>query len=285
MNLDSLFPVGTTTNPTLAGYTLVGAEVIVYTAMAGTIVDVTKPGNTYSATANGTLALSNASPTAGTRTRVKITADTSTRTLVIPQTWSTNRNGYITSVAVPANGSLNMLLEYTGARWESSGDPVGTTGSGDFMLATGPSFSIGENAPIAMPELLSAPNKYAGITETGIAGETLAFGEANYLKSSDARWWKTLNSAQATAGSVRLGVCVVGANAGGTITNLILGKIKSGSYALTVGAPVYLASSAGSVTPSLPQTNGNVVRVVGFGGGTTNSLYWNPSNEYLVYQA
>jgi hypothetical protein len=284
MNLDSLFPVGTTNNPTLAGYTLVGSEVIVYTAMAGTIVDVTKPGNTYSATANGTLALSNAAPTAGTRTRVKITADTSTRTLVIPQTWSTNRNGYITSIAVPANGSLSMLLEYTGARWESSGDPVGTTGTGDFVLSTGPAITLGENVPLVMPATLSAPNKYAGITETGVAGETLAFGEANYLRSSDARWWKTANSSQSTAGSVRLGLCVVGASAGGAITNLLLGKVKSGSYNLPVGGPVYLASSAGSITPSLPLTNGATIRVIGFGGGTVNELYFNPSTDYLVYQ-
>lgn len=284
MNLDSLFPVGTTNNPTLSGYTLVGSEVIVYTAMAGTIVDVTKAGNTYSATANGTLAYSNAAPTAGTRTRVKITADTSTRTLVIPQTWSTNRNGYITSLPVPANGSLSLLLEYTGARWESYGDPIGTTGTGDFMLATGPTFSLGENAPIAMPGALSGVNKYAGITETGTAGETLYFGEPTYLKATDARWWKAFNTSQATAGSVRVAICVGPGSAGGVITNLLLGAVRSASYNLAVGAPAYIGSTAGSVTPSLPSANLSTIRVIGFGGGTSNALYFNPSNDYVVYQ-
>jgi hypothetical protein len=122
-------------NPTLSGYTLTGAEVISWTATTGSVVRVDRPGNTYVATTGtGTLSYSNMTPTAGTRTRVKISADLSDRTVYMPSTWSLSRGGFITSVGVPSNATLALMLEYTGARWEVYGDPISVNTTGSFLL-------------------------------------------------------------------------------------------------------------------------------------------------------
>lgn len=130
-------------NPTLEGYTQTKAEVIPYTAIAvGSIgtVNVTLPANIFAATysGSGTLYYSNNTPTPGTRTRLKIAADSSERRVVIPQTWSFVRNSLIDSLSVPANGTLATLVEYTGARWEIYGDPAPTVGSGSYVLSPYP---------------------------------------------------------------------------------------------------------------------------------------------------
>lgn len=143
----TLFASPTITNPTLSGYTQTAAEVISYTAMSALQVNVGRPGNTKSITGDATFTFSNNTPSAGTRTRVKITADSFERIVTIPSCWSTNRNSTITSIKVPANGTLTLLFEYTGTRWEVYGDPVITAGTGPFELGNNSrvlSFGLGD---------------------------------------------------------------------------------------------------------------------------------------------
>lgn len=136
-------------NPTLVGYTLTGSAVITYTAMPALEVNVALPGNTKSITGDVTFTYSNNTPTAGTQTRVKITADGTNRTVTIPSTWSLARGGNITSLLVPASTTLAVMLEYTGARWEIYGDPVATTGAGSYVLADSGALTGTPTAPTA----------------------------------------------------------------------------------------------------------------------------------------
>jgi hypothetical protein len=115
---------GTTLSASAAG--LAEPLVMPSTAMAALEIDVTKFVNTKSISADSTMTFSNATPTAGTRTEVKVTADSTARTLTIPSSYSFARNALITTVLIPANATISLAFEYTGARWEVYGDPVGS---------------------------------------------------------------------------------------------------------------------------------------------------------------
>ena len=114
-----------------------GLLFVKFTAMAAAAVDMTKAGNTYSATSDATLTYSAATPTAGTSTILRITADATDRTLTIPTTWSLARGGNITTLLVPASTTLQVRLQYLSSRWEILGDPPATTGVGNYLLSYG----------------------------------------------------------------------------------------------------------------------------------------------------
>jgi len=124
---------GTTLSASASGL----AEPIVMpsTVMPALAIDVTKFVNTKSITADSTMTFSNATPTAGTRTEVRVTTDATARTLTIPSSYSYARNALITSVLIPASSTISLALEYTGTRWEVYGDPVDTTGTGSYVLS------------------------------------------------------------------------------------------------------------------------------------------------------
>jgi len=108
------------------------------TVMPALAIDVTKFVNTKSISADSTMTFSNATPTAGTRTELRVTVDSTARTLTIPSSYSYARNSLITTVLIPASSTTSLSFEYTGSRWEVYGDPVLTTGTGNYVLATSP---------------------------------------------------------------------------------------------------------------------------------------------------
>ena len=149
---------------------------------------------------------------------------------------------------------------------------TGTTAlNGDLQLA--------ENVSILLDAALSADGKWSGICESGVCGETIAFGEICYFKAADSRWWKTDADAEATSGPVKLAVCVVTGTAGDTRTFMLEGKVNAASLypTLTIGAPVYLSGTSGNITNTYP-TSG-FVRYIG-SGNTADELYFNPSWKY-----
>jgi hypothetical protein len=115
---------GTTLSASAAG--LAEPLIMPSTVMPALEIDVTKFSNTKSISANSTMTFSNATPTAGTRTEVKVTADSTARTLTIPSSYSFARNALITTVLIPANATVSLAFDYTGSRWEVYGDPVGS---------------------------------------------------------------------------------------------------------------------------------------------------------------
>jgi hypothetical protein len=104
----------------------------------------------------------------------------------------------------------------------------------------------------------------SGVVDPGVAGETLAFGDAAYYEVTTSRWWKTDADAAATAGPVRVAICLTAASAAGAIVLLDLGYIELSSWSwATVGAPVYLSGTAGALTLTAPTGTGKIVRPVG----------------------
>lgn len=143
---------------------------------------------------------------------------------------------------------------------------------------------LAEGASIALDPTLSADGTYSGMTISGTAGATLAFGDVVYLAAVDSRWELADASAAATAGSVLVGFCVLAAAADGDPTVILLkGNIRADTAfpALTISAPVYISATAGDVTTTAPSTTDEVVRVLGF-GLTADSMIVDVSPDYIT---
>ena len=119
-------PTTPITDGVLKGTTSVQAPFVdTMTTMGSTAVDFNNPVNTYAANSDATLTYSNGA-TAGKKTVLRITADSSTRTITIPSTYSLTNGASITSIVVPASGTVQVLLQYVtspSTRYEITGDP------------------------------------------------------------------------------------------------------------------------------------------------------------------
>ena len=157
------------------------------------------------------------------------------------------------------------------------------------MLAGGQTLSgeinLGENAGLSLDTSLSADGKYSGILEAGTAGATLVFGQLCYLQTADARW--ELADANLSAGyDKKLGMCVLAAAGDGSATKMLLwGKIRADAAfpTLTIGAPVYMGETAGTIVVAQPTTTDVCIRKIGFGNTTGDVLFFFPSTDYITH--
>jgi hypothetical protein len=144
------------------------------------------------------------------------------------------------------------------------------------------SAALPENVAIILDPALSADGKYSGIIETGTAGATLAFGDLAYFAVADSRWELTDADAEATAFG-KLGICVLAAAGDGSATTILLwGKVRADTAfpTLTIGAPVFVSTTAGDVQVGAPTGSTDIVRIVGY-GNTADELYFCPESTYL----
>lgn len=190
---------------------------------------------------------------------------------------------YVTAATLTSTLSSYLTTSSAASTYAPISNPTFTgtvtlpavSASGDITLA--------ENISIALDSALSADGKYSGITETGVLGETLVFGDLVYFKAADSRWWKTDADADATAGAVKLGIVVEAGAAADTKKILLLGKIRADSVfpTLTIGAPVYVSTTPGALQTTAPSGTDDVVRIIGY-GNTADELYFHPSNDYIT---
>lgn len=161
------------------------------------------------------------------------------------------------------------------------------TASGTWILPAmtfGGNVQLAENISILLDAALSADGKWSGISDIGVLGETVAFGSPVYLKTADSRWYKTNAGAEATAGNVKIGICVVAGNAADPTTILLYGKVRADSLypTLVIGAPVYLSTTAGNIQTVQPSSTDQVIRIIGY-GNTGDELDFRPSNDYMTH--
>jgi len=180
-----------------------------------------------------------------------------------------------TDVTLPTTGTLATLAG-TEAFTNKS---IGTDGTVSTLQLT-------EKASIELDAAGGADGDYSGITITGTAGDTIAFGETIYLKAADSEWYKTDADATATAGAVMVGIAVAASTDGNSIKILLYGQIRADAAFpdLTVGAPVYLGTTSGDIVTTAPSGDGDVVKVVGH-ALTANEILFNPSPDWIVITA
>jgi hypothetical protein len=165
-----------------------------------------------------------------------------------------------------------------GDQGETGPAGVGSTG---LQGITGP--SGGGCTGLLLLGSLDADGVYSGITIVGVAGTTLAFGDLVYLQTADSRWELASADNAATGHNFKLGMCVLAAASDGSATVILLnGNIRADAVfpTLTVGAPVYMGTTAGDIQTTAPSGTTDIVRIVGY-GNTANELYFNPSNDYI----
>lgn len=164
---------------------------------------------------------------------------------------------------VVLNGALGTPSSGVGTN--ITGLPIANLAAG-VMAVT---MTLGENTSIALDPASSVTDRYSGITITGTAGATLAFGDFIVLDVTDSRWeLADANSAAAADGDARglCGICVLAAAADGSATTiLVMGVVRADTAfpTFTVTAPVYISETAGDLTSTQPVTADVVIRIVG----------------------
>ena len=176
------------------------------------------------------------------------------------------------------------VLTSNGTDWVSetpAGDSTklplaGGTMSGDIQLG---------ETDIKLDAVLSADEKWSGITEAGTAGVALVVGKVCYLASTG-KWLPNdgILDGTDTGFNKKLGMCVLAASGDAQPTEMLLiGKIRSALLpTLAEGEAVYLSDTAGTLIVAQPSTTNFAIRKVGY-GVTEEDLFFNPSNDYIVH--
>lgn len=147
------------------------------------------------------------------------------------------------------------------------------------------STALPENSSLIFDAALSADGKYQGWVTSGYAaGATLAFGDIVYLQTADSRWELAGADNEAVGCNFLLGICVLAAAGDGSATTVLLyGMVRADTAfpAITIGAPVYLGTTAGDIVTTAPSGTTDVVRVVGH-GLDANSILFKPDNDWIT---
>lgn len=159
---------------------------------------------------------------------------------------------------------------------------VTTTGLTLPAVTLGGDIQLGE-VSILLDAAISADGKWSGIAEAGIAGVALAFGDLVYFQTADSRWELASADNDATGCNFKLGICVLAAAGDGSATTILLfGKVNAATAfpTLTIGAPVYMSTTAGDIQVAAPTGTTDIVRIVGY-GNTVDELYFHPENDWI----
>lgn len=154
--------------------------------------------------------------------------------------------GVATMLATPSSANLAAAL-------------TDETGTGSAVFATDATLVGGVRQLAALP---GTNNTYQGVVITGRnAGATIAQWDAVYLDASGT--WQ-LADADGTGTFPCQGLAVAAYSSGNAATVLDDGVVRNDSWAWTIGAPVYLSTTAGGLTQTLPTTSGNKQQVIGY---------------------
>lgn len=180
------------------------------------------------------------------------------------------------------NGALGTPSSGTGTN--ITGIPVGNILPGTLVTGT---YLLAENASIGLDPAGSADGKFTGITITGTAGYTQAFGDCVYLDPTDSRWEACdANSAAGADGDSRgmVGMVVVAGTDGTSCTILLQGVIRADAKfpSFTINNPIYISETAGAVTQTQPTTTDAVIRIIG-AALTADEMYFNPDNAWITH--
>lgn len=196
-----------------------------------------------------------------------------------------NKDFRITSANVGTNADSVPTLSSTSTLTNKTlTSPTITTPS---AFTTGGTITLAENTSIALDPAGSADGKYTGITVTGTAGYTQAFGDLVYLDPTDSRWEAAdANAASGADGDARgmLGMVVSAGTDGTACTILLNGIIRADAKfpTFTVNNPIYVSETAGSVTQTQPTTTDVVIRIVG-SALTADEMYFNPDWAWITH--
>lgn len=232
--------------------------------LAGVISDETGSGSLVFATSPTLVTPVLGVATATSINKVAITAPASAATLTIANNKTFTANATITltgtdgktltiSNSITFAGTDGTVMTFPNssasiARIDAAQSFTGTQTFNNYV-------QLSENGGILSDQSLSADGKFC--IESGFIGtlgETIAFGELCYLKAADSKWWKADSDVKAQSGPVRLAFCCVAGVANDAVQMMKKGKIRADSLfpTLTIGAPVHVGATAGSIVVNAP---------------------------------
>lgn len=172
-------------------------------------------------------------------------------------------------------GSNNRIVTYTGANT--------VDGSGNLTF-NGTTLTVNGAANIKTLEYDDTFTDSTGFGETCFKfglGIGISGGDLVYLNSAST-WQFADADLEATAGPVLLGIAL--GSSGTTNGVLLRGYVRFDSKfpTPTAGSAVYVGNTAGDMQTSAPVGSGDVVRIVGYGMGTGDAIWFCPDTAYVV---
>jgi len=125
-----------------------------------------------------------------------------------------------------------------------------------------------------------ASSSIVGFRGSFAASAALAFPQLCYINTNGFADLANANSAATATGMLVLAPGSV-ANAASFAAILPGTFVGHSTWNWTKGSPIYMGSSAGSMTQTRPSAASAIVRVVGYGGKTSNIMYFNPDGAWV----
>jgi len=151
----------------------------------------------------------------------------------------------------------------------------------DLVTVSAAEFSIGSTTAVTFGTDSHIVYSHAG-SSTGLAnGNTIKLGSSVttaglvYYLSSSTTWATAANTSSNS--TKMLGVATGTSSSSGM---LLQGVFTKATHGFTIGAPLYISSSGGSLTTTVPTASNSYARVVGY-AVDTNNIYFCPDNTWV----
>ena len=217
-------------------------------------------------------------------------------------------SGSVTSIATPSDGGLtggtittsgnlrlknysslisNRLLKWddtnnqlTNSNVSDSGTIVSVTGTGGLSV-TGGDIVLGGDGDLELDSnsfIKLKKDSPVNVSSTGtillFGSQTVLPGNIYYLNGFGS--WTIAN--QSNSGATRMLAIPVGTNANSGM--LLEGILRISSHGFAIGLPLYLNTTNGGFTTTVPTTPTNYARIVGY-AVDTNFIYFNPDKTWV----
>ena len=175
-------------------------------------------------------------------------------------------SGGITTTGAIAGGTIDASTDFTiGDTVITDGVITDTSGisiAANVSLADDKVINLGEAGKIDFGDEAPADNAATGIVFSFIAGATLAIGDVVYMHT-DGEVAKA--DADAVTSMPAIGICVGAGTDGNAVDVLVQGIMHDTSAfdTFTVGADIFVSTTAGAVTATAPSGSGDTVQKVG----------------------
>ena len=153
---------------------------------------------------------------------------------------------------------------------------IATFAAADFDAAAGV-ISLVAAQSLRLVELVS-DHDYSGLVCSGIAGETLVFGDSVYYKG-DNLWYHTDADARETIDG-HAAIVVSGVAVSGVLDLLLIGYVRDDSWSWGNDDKLYFSPVAGEMQTSFPSGTGQFVRRAGY-AHQSNVVWFHPDGTVI----